>query len=146
MKDACEKLYPDCWSTVADSTETLTQLILDSTHFASYPNLHVCCEPISRHLVYRLHVTRAAIILALNWLLFTLLDIWMNLNLQNLFSGAPNSKEGSTLPTNHCKKSDIVKSVIHFTRVPKTFCLGWLFNLTCFIFYLYLLIYFFISC
>ena len=65
LEAECESMYPGSWSHIAISTNSLTQLILDPTHFTCYPNLHVCTESISRLLAYRLHVTRTAIIASL---------------------------------------------------------------------------------
>ena len=65
LEAECESMYPGSWSHIAISTNSLTQLILDPTHFTCYPNLHVCTESISRLLAYRLHVTRIAIIASL---------------------------------------------------------------------------------
>lgn len=61
MQSAVECHYPDCWADVSSSYQRLTQLILDSTYFTSYPNLHVVVEPIARTLIYRLHVKRNAL-------------------------------------------------------------------------------------
>lgn len=61
LQSAVECQYPDCWADVSSSYQSLTQLILDSTQFTSYPNLHVVVEPIARTLIYRLHVKRNAL-------------------------------------------------------------------------------------
>ena len=39
-----------------------TQFILDSTHFQFYPELFTPCEPITRMLLYRLHIVRSTIL------------------------------------------------------------------------------------
>ncbi len=65
LETECEKLHPGCWSSVAADPASLTQLILDPTYYTCYPNLHICTEPISRLLIYRLHVTRSAILTSL---------------------------------------------------------------------------------
>ena len=65
LEAECENMYPGSWANIAISPTSLTQLILDPTHFTCYPNLHVHTEPISRMLTYRLHVTRTAIIASL---------------------------------------------------------------------------------
>jgi hypothetical protein len=58
---AADGLFPGSWGILSSSPHLLTQLILDSTHFTAYPNLHVVIEPIARMLVFRLHVSRCAL-------------------------------------------------------------------------------------
>jgi hypothetical protein len=65
LKEKADVMYPNSWSYLSSTPQLLTHFILDSTYFATYPNLHAPCEPITRMLLYRLHTIRSAFILEL---------------------------------------------------------------------------------
>ena len=62
LEETANDIYPGSWEHISSTPHLLTQFILDSTHFQFYPELFTPCEPITRMLLYRLHVVRSTIL------------------------------------------------------------------------------------